>query len=77
MRCIADDDVRVMARVNTAKENKMSRKNKAPTVLVRLVLDKVREGENGDTLVVVIASDGKRYKMILRDVVAIEEPDDE
>jgi hypothetical protein len=67
-----------VARVNSSnQENQMPKKNKPRTVLVRLVLDNVRGDENGDTLVVVIASNGMRHKIPMHDVVVVEEPENE
>lgn len=51
----------------------MSKKHNPTTVLVRLVIDEIREGRNGEALAVCVACDGKRHKIPYANIVALVE----
>lgn len=51
----------------------MSKKNNPRTVLVRLVIDEIREGRSGEVVVAAIASDGQKHKIPMDDIVQVEQ----
>ena len=50
----------------------MSKKHNPRTILVRLQIDEIREGKSGEVIVAAIASDGKRHKIPMDDIVRVE-----
>ncbi len=50
----------------------MSKNTNPRTVFVRLVLDEIREGKYGEVIGVFVASNGKKQKFPMDDVVKVE-----